>query len=231
MRTTDGEARREQLRGLGRELHVPVPEAFWGFEVRNRDGRVVRERRQPSHSWVRWLYNHMFTQVGCIAIAGADGLNLVKTDGADLSNPGGNLYTYRPGAGTYPAEGLEAPMGEDTYGIVVGTGSVAESFEDHALGSKIANGTGAGQLSHIAAEDYAVSTVGTTWSVEHARYFNNNSGAAITVNEVGLYAHTACYMGGGGTVMICRDLISGGVEVPDTGQLKVTYTVQLTYPA
>jgi len=31
--------------------------------------------------------------------------------------------------------------------------------------------------------------------------------------------------------MTARDLLIATVTVPDTGQLKVTYTVQLSYPA
>jgi len=64
------------------------------------------------------------------------------------------------------------------------------------------------------------------------RYFNNNSGGDIDVNEVGLVMNQPQ---GGSTVygkrLQARDKLASTVTVPNTGQLKVTYTIQLTYPA
>ena len=64
-----------------------------------------------------------------------------------------------------------------------------------------------------------------------ARYFNNNSGGDVSVNEVALSLRG---YKPGSTVpynyMTARDKLITTVVVPDTGQLKVTYTVQLTYP-
>ena len=145
---------------LANRLHIPVVRAFVQLEVRDGRGRLLRKRRQECHSWTRWLYNQVFTQAACVANNAADNLKMVKTDGTDLSNTNANIYTYCPGGTTYPAYGLKAPAGEDSYGIVVGTGTAGESFEDYALANKIANGTGAGQLAYIAAEDYVVSNAG-----------------------------------------------------------------------
>ena len=113
-------------------------------------------------------------------------------------------------------------------GIVVGTGALAEDFERYALASQIANGNGSGQLAYAASEAPVVSTIDTTKRTQWVRYFNNNSGAAITVNEVGLIIY---FFYQGGNYLTDRSLIAGGVEVPNTGQLKVTYTIELTYPA
>src|SRR4030065_1095750 len=57
------EARYEQLRTLGQELHIPISETFWELEVLDRDGKVVQRLKQRSHSWVRNAYNHMFCQL------------------------------------------------------------------------------------------------------------------------------------------------------------------------
>ncbi|MBA7585898.1 hypothetical protein ES708_27890 [subsurface metagenome] len=50
------------------------------------------------------------------------------------------------------------------------------------------------------------------------------------MNEVALAVQA---MAGGGAVkwLQSRDHLASTVTVPDTGQLKVTYTIQLTYPA
>ena len=47
------ESRYEEVRRLGQELHLPIPETFWELEVRDRDGRIIQRLRQRSHSWVR----------------------------------------------------------------------------------------------------------------------------------------------------------------------------------
>jgi hypothetical protein len=65
---------------------------------------------------------------------------------------------------------------------------------------------------------------------ELIRYFNNNSGGNVDINEASIYA--AIYVNDPGNyVAVCRDKLASTVTVHDTGQLKVTYTIQLTYPA
>jgi hypothetical protein len=231
------ESEYEELKKLARKLHIPVAEAFWEFEVRNREGKPVRRHRQRSHSWVRNTYNLMICQVGAVPNNSAVGLAIVDTGGVTRSETGtqpasgwssngsGNMSIY-----VGPNYGFYAQSGVDNMGIVVGTGSGAENFDDYALGSRISNGNGAGQLAYSAINAPDISTIGTQKQVVWLRYFNNNGGSPITVYEVGIYTRGTV---GNGTVsyMLCRDLLSGGVVVADTGQLKVTYTLQLTYPA
>ena len=60
------------------------------------------------------------------------------------------------------------------------------------------------------------------------RYFNNNSGGSIGVNEIGLASYSdnpVAY----DYVLMARDVLGATVTVADTGQLKVTYTIELTY--
>lgn len=227
----------EELRKLAKRLHIPVTEAFWEFEVRNKESEAVHRHRQRSHSWVRNAYNLMVCQVGAVASDSAVGLAIVDTGGVTRSGSGtqpasgwssngsGNMRIY-----VGPSYGFYAQAGVDNMGIVVGTGSGAEDFNDHALGSKIASGNGIGQLAYSAMDTPTVSTVGIQKQVVWLRYFNNNSGSPVTVYEVGIYTRGTVE---GSTIyyMLCRDLLSGGVIVADTGQLKVTYTLQLNYPA
>lgn len=231
------ESRYEDLRKLARELHIPIAEAFWQLEVRDRNGRLLRTHRQRSHSWVRNAYNLLLCQAAAVPSDSALGLAIVDTGGATRSDSStqpasgwsssgaANMRIYV--GSTY---GLYAQAGVDSMGIVVGTGNGAENFDGHSLGSKVSSGNGAGQLAYSAMDAPSISTVGASKQVVWIRYFNNNSGAAITVNEAGIYTKGTV---DGSTVyyMMCRDLLAGGVDVSDTGQLKVTYTVQLTYPA
>jgi len=230
------ESEYEELRKLAKRLHIPVAEAFWEFEVRNKENEAIHRRRQRSHSWVRNAYNLMVCQIGAVANNSSVGLAIVDTGGSTKSESGtqpasgwssngaGNMRIY-----IGPSYGFYAQAGVDNMGIVVGIGSGAEDFNDHALGSKISSGNGVGQLAYSAIDAPAISTIGTQKQVVWLRYFNNNSGSPITVYEVGIYTKGTA---GGSTVyyMVCRDLLTGGVVVADAGQLKVSYTLQLTYP-
>ena len=209
-------------------VSLPLLKAFLELEVRDRNGSVIHKISGESHSWVRNAYNHLFSQIAAVNCLAADGLSVKDTDGAERTGNFPVGYSDYSQNFKTDGHGYKAAAADTTRGIVVGTGSDPEDFDDYALGNQISNGTGAGQLSYIASEVYSVSTVGTVKKTELVRYFNNNSGGAITVNEVGLYL--GLWAGTGIKMMTCRDLVSGGVEVPDTGQMKVTYTIQLTYP-
>src|SRR3989304_5814245 len=92
----------------------------------------------------------------------------------------------------------------------------------------------AGQLAYSVTDAPAITWTGgtLTFKVDWVRYFNNNSGAPITVWEVGLVCEGG-YTGGTGTQlwMNARDVLGASVSVPNGGQLKVTYSISLVYPA
>ena len=229
------EARYEQLRRLGQELHVPVPETFWEFEVRGRDGRVIQRLRMRSHSWVRNAYNHMFTE---LAAKNNDdstfgpGLLSIK-DTAGIIRYGDGAINLRENVDVV-GKGYRAGAGIDTFGILVGSGTNAEDFEDYELQTQIVSGTGAGELSHVEQDAHVIAWDGGTkvLSNEMVRYFNNNSGGGIDVNEVALVLAGQPYATAGTMRWVqARDKLGATVTVPDTGQLKVSYIVQLAYPA
>lgn len=222
-----------ELKKLAQKLHVPIPEVFITLEVFDKNGKLIQRHRQRSHSWVRNAYNMLFSELAGKNAAddtfGAGKLNIKDT---------GDVVKY----GAYPIAlhttqsvdttsfGYRAPAADDTKGILVGSGTNAESFEDFFLQTQIAEGTGADQLNHVASEAHAITYADTTLTNTLIRYFNNNSGGNVLVNEVALcmrgYAQGAL-----NTWMNSRDKLGSTVTVPDTGQLKVTYTIQLTYAA
>ncbi|GAI81021.1 unnamed protein product, partial [marine sediment metagenome] len=109
-----------------------------------------------------------------------------------------------------------------------------EDFEDYFLQTQIPEGAGGGQLNHAAQEIPSISTVSTTKKVEWIRYLNNNSGGAIDINEVALVSDMKALFGtviAIGKILMSRDHLASTVTVPSTGQLKVIYTIQLTYPS
>ncbi|MBA7540335.1 hypothetical protein ES705_32632 [subsurface metagenome] len=230
------ERKYEQLRKLGQELHIPIPEAFWEFEVFDKDHNLIQRHRQRSHSWTRNAYNLLLCQMAgkiCDDAGnfGAGYLSIKRTndsiDTGGVSIAGGTLFENS-------GQAYRAAAADNTHGIQVGTAIDAESLEDFILTGLIAEGAGAGQLNHVLQEVPGKSYDGPSkvFTITQVRYMNNNSGGAIGVNEVALTTYGAI-----GTVegldkfVMARDKLPATVTVPDTGQLKVTYTIQLTYPA
>lgn len=222
----------ERLRKLGQKLHIPIPEAFLTLEVFDKDGKLIQRHHQRSHSWVRNAYHLMFQELAHAPHDQAKSLHFVDTSGVTQSQ---SSFIAAIADGWAEGKGYWAGAAGDLFGIVVGSGTNAESFEDYALQTQIATGTGSGELSYIASETPVISTEDTTIKqAQLVRYFNNNSGGDIDVNEVALY-DLMKNLGGSvyflAYIMTSRDKLASTVTVPDTGQLKVTYTIQLTYPA
>ena len=231
-----------ELRRLGQKLHVPIPEAFWGFEVFDKDGKLIQKHKQRSHSWVRNAYNLLFCQLAGVNAAdntfGAGKLSIKLPDGTVKHGAYALYLGYNSTKSIEVADqfgrGYRGAAGEDSCGIQVGSGSVtAESFEDYVLETLISNGTGLGELSYTLQEPHSISYESASKILKNTqiRYFNNNSGGAVSVNEVALIGQGSA----GGSYFVkwlqTRDKLASTVTVPDTGQLKVTYTVELSYPS
>jgi len=222
-----------RLRKLGIELLVPVVEAFWEFEARDGQGRVIQKQRQRSHSWVRNAYNMLFCDMAgrnaSDSTYGAGYLNYKDTGAAVRYGNWTIPWYYEDNVESPGSLGFHAGAGDASYGIIVGSGINAESFEDYALQTPIAHGTGAGQLSYAASNSPVRTWTPSTKTMksELVRYFNNNSGGDINVNQVALVAKLQSIYKG----LMSRDKLVSTVTIPNTGQLKVTYTIELVYPA
>jgi len=121
-----------------------------------------------------------------------------------------------------------AAAGDATQGITVGTGTGAVAPSDNKLGTQIAHGTGAGQLSYGGMGFGSVSTTATQTKLTMSRAFTNNSGSTITIQEIGLYA---CFMDNSNNLRIfclIRDLVAGGQAVLNGSTVTATLTLALT---
>ena len=116
----------------------------------------------------------------------------------------------------------------EKIGIVVGTGVGAPTPTDYALGTKIAHGNGAGQFEYGGNEVLPLVYAAPNVSFTIRRYFTNNSGGAITVNEAGIYAEISSNIVAEFAACIARDLVSPGVAVANTELLRVSYVPQIT---
>jgi hypothetical protein len=147
----------------------------------------------------------------------------------------GNTYTMKDTSnvdrGFYLSSGfawcVNATSGVDTYGVVVGTGTTAVAIDDYNLATKIAHGTGSGQLQYGAVTINAPQISGNDCYCEVIRGFTNGSGATITVAEIGLVFR---YEGQAWYWLMVRDVFSSAFDVLDTKTLTVTYKVKVTAP-
>ena len=228
----------EELKKLGTELHIPIFETFLRLEVFGKDGNLTKEYNQRGHSWVRNAYNILFCQMAA-KIPRDDTFAAGKLS---LRDTGGTVqysaiypinYSYSSNIDLAATDhGFIADSGDDSSGIVIGIGTNAESFEDYVLQTPVTNGTTSGKISYIAQSTHSITyTAGTkVLKSDFVRYFNNNSGGSIVVSEVGLVTDISIYSVSY-NILVSRDLLGATVTVADTGQLKVTYTIQITYPS
>lgn len=144
----------------------------------------------------------------------------------DTGNAARNIYSFRVDAENFYGylHDVKGAAGDTSYGIVVGTGAVAPTISDYALGALIAHGAGAGQLQYGAVTFGAPASDATTSQLTITRNFANASGGNVTVNEVGLYCR-ARESGNARYFCIIRDT-TGGIVVPNGQTLTVNYRPQ-----
>jgi len=228
-----------EMATLGRELGVPVPECFLEMQV-TLNGKIVHHHKQRSHSWTRNAYNCLFTQLTAKNFNGSTfegGVLSMKYSNGTVYGPNyagsilSGIRNFAPG----DSEGLNASYRADTgnltSGIIVGSGNNPEDFNGYNLQTPITEGASAGKLNYAAhLANVRTWDAGTkTMSVAIARYMNNNSGGDVTIREVGQFTRGMLYAQFP-TLMVGRDVLSPEVILPNSGQLKVTYTIALIYP-
>jgi len=116
-----------------------------------------------------------------------------------------------------------AGAGGDGYGIQVGRDDTTPTNEDFKLLDKIAHGDGAGQLEYGEMVFYDVIEHEGYMKFSFTRTFLNNSGATITVKEIGLVTHLHF---NNKNCLWLRDVLSPPVDVEQGKTLTVQYTIK-----
>jgi len=200
----------EERHLIGAELEI---------EVRDKNGKLIEHRKQESKSFVKqfidMLYGLMKAKAGTENI-----IDITQPDGTTYGYP--NLISLDKGILTAVAD-----AGVDKSGIVVGSSDEAVGYDDYNLKSKIANGTGAGQLSYGACVVDTPYKDGTEYKFRIYRTFTNNSGDTITVKEVGLIVAyrdiTRC-------ALLIRDVLDSPESIPDGATFTVRYYIKIIVP-
>jgi hypothetical protein len=217
------------------------PKVFIDLNVFNSDGEHVLEYKKLSKTWVRNAYNVLAMQTMGLP-SNINGTTFEAGKLTCKSVSGSLYYSTKPswignggwGSNDVGGYGSTSGAGNTTMGIVVGTGNSAESFEDYKLGTLIAHGTGAGQLSYQAMGGATPTyNAGTkVFTAVHMRYIDNNSGNTITVKETGfIYGLAYGDYPYRNYFLMSRDLLASPVDVATGQRLAVTYTFSITYPS
>jgi hypothetical protein len=145
----------------------------------------------------------------------------IKTTSGSNVGTGPTIYGY----GNETGDQYQGNVGDTTRGVVVGSGSGAPSFSDYALGNKIAHGTGSGQLYYYQSTlvSYQFTSSPKKYQNVWQRQIANKSGADITVSEMGYYV----YMNSTYIYMLCRDVISGGVNLLNNGYYLFQFILEI----
>lgn len=191
--------------------------------VTDKNGKVTEHRVLKSESFVRQFLEILYVQMTYQPAA--------RTSVRDTSNVLRDVKSYVcAGAGSKAVNfDVYAAAGSVLLGILVGTGNTAPTINDYHMETLIADGVGAGQLQYSAITYGAPVSDATTSQLTITRNFANGSGGAITVNEIGLVCR-ASYGAGTGIeyFLLVRDVIGGGINVPNGQTLTVNYRPQAT---
>jgi len=183
--------------------------------IKDKDGKIIKVHKQKSHSFVaNFLY-----------ILGTFFMN----QGINYTDITGSVTSFYIGANINSEFILNLNCGSPgNCGIVIGTGTATPTPGDYKLGNQIANGTGSGQMTYNSLSFTNPTINGNTTTMTITQSFTNQSGASITVSEVGIIAETLNSNGGTDYVLIVHDLLSSPITVANLSILQVIYTISVT---
>lgn len=193
-------------------------EMLYQVQVRDRDGKVVRD------SGLRRSRSYVSNFLGIIG-SFMEGANL----GGIKDTTGTARTTSLSAMSTYIIMGTSYDAGSGNRhadGLVVGTGTTAVAQGDYALAALILDGAVANKLSYGVMSYVNPAIEGDYQVFKQSRIFTNNSGAAITIKEIGLYAQTKCTDAGAWRFMHIRDLLSSPYTVAAGGTVTVQYVMR-----
>lgn len=198
--------KKDPVMGLGGEIEI---------QVHDKDGNLVRTFKQPMHTFVDNAAACLMTAftMACDAVAG---FSVTNVSGVSKSV----AYQDQDGAGDYC---VVAGAGDANFGVMVGTSSTAWAWSQYFLQGYITHGTSTGELSYGATTRSYTADSGAPAKCTIQRSFDNNSGADITVREIGWFMK-ALVAAASEYWMIARDVITS-TTVPNGGRLTVTYNI------
>lgn len=189
---------------------------YYQITLLDQDFRVVKHyRRRVAHSFVEQYIQHLHALASAAVEAG-------------VVDTGSVTRTIRTATSAESHMRTLAAAAENTFGLMVGTGSTAVTMTDRALDTKIVHGTSSGQMEHGASTHSAPQQSGDDASWTQTRVFTNSSGGSITVAETGIYCTTEDTGNTNREFLLVRDVLGSSVAVADNQSISVTYTIKIS---
>jgi len=186
----------------------------------NKKGQLLRSLKQKSRSFLKQFIQLIEVQTNQTSKDLTDITGTSRSVSYDCHN-----FFSTPGGGHGYPDPDQRKAQVENVGIVVGSGTTAVTPTDTKLETKIAHGKSAGQLLHLGNALYPVVVSAPDAYVDLVRFFENQSGGDVTINEVGIYALASPNQY---AFCICRDVLSTSVTVANGELLKVRYRIKVS---
>ncbi|RLJ03010.1 MAG: hypothetical protein DRP11_01945 [Candidatus Aenigmatarchaeota archaeon] len=194
--------------------------------VWDKNGKIIKRHRQEVKSWLKnfalFLKHQLHNENDVVVDTGGASATII----CGLSECDLSYHSAGYGSLEFSAN---AGDNDDSFGIIVGSGTATVSPDDYNLASKIPHGTGSGQLDYDTHTFESPTITNGTVKFSISRSFKNSSGGDVNVNEVGLVIRSlskaADKVCEDVKFLIIRDVLDSTVTVPDGGGLTVKYTI------
>jgi len=180
---------------------------FYQIKVTDKNGKIVRKTR------LRRSKSFCLAFLQAVEVQFSNATVLIKDTLA------ANISTI-PAVVTLSTLGPEA---NDSQSLLLGTGTTTPTNIDYVMETKIAHGSGAGELNHAATSFITSQVVGPNVDFQVLRSFQNLSGSPINVTEAGIYSTLTSGKFG----LTVHDVFTA-VPVADGETITVTYTFRTT---
>jgi len=206
---------------------MPTFSAYLIAIVRDSSGKIIQVYKQRSRSPTANFIALMLPYTWFTS----NGTSLT------LTNTGGGTCSFAPnlarGSPCIPYPDVNTGNEGQPYIVMiqVGSGQQSNPYSAYKLAAPIANGNGAGQLVYgqpVVSSNIMVSGNSSYFYI--SQLFSNNSGAAITITEVGIilqFNYYSTYYSGIITcnqLLVWYDTLSTPISVPNGGGIVIYYT-------
>jgi hypothetical protein len=194
-------------------------------EVRDKNGKLISRQHGKSHSWLMQFIQMLMAEWQYSAGGSSPPAVAIKDETGTARNmPSPYGISYNTGAFA-----INCPAGSSEYGVKVGGGETPNAINTYALASPISHGTGSGQLVYGAHTiESVINPSGGDLTFRVTRVFTNNSGATVTVREIGISTKRFDQSNNYRIFLFVRDVLPSPTNVPDSATLTIRYTVKIT---
>jgi len=194
-------------------------------EVRDKSGKLISRQHGKSHSWLKQFIQMIMAEWQFASGGGNPPAVTIN----DETGTGRSMPPAYSGTFNSCAWAINAPANSSEYGVKVGGGDTPNSLLTYALASPISHGTGLGQLVYGAHTiESVINPSGGDLTFRVTRVFTNNSGASVTVKEIGITTKRYDQTSTNRTFLFIRDVLPSPTSVPDGASLTIRYTVKIT---